>query len=72
MRVQSSEQIPRLSTPSMHKCQKLLVYCFFSCGDCHLQIVDQGLMTREDYEEVSRKALSLFEFGQVSFSTLLP
>uniref|UniRef100_A0A7N0UX60 Phosphoribosylaminoimidazole-succinocarboxamide synthase, chloroplastic n=1 Tax=Kalanchoe fedtschenkoi TaxID=63787 RepID=A0A7N0UX60_KALFE len=28
------------------------------------EIVEQGLMSRDDYEEVSRKALSLFEFGQ--------
>ncbi|CAM8973070.1 unnamed protein product [Rhodiola kirilowii] len=28
------------------------------------EIIEQGLMSPEDYEEVSRKALSLFEFGQ--------
>ncbi|CAM8973068.1 unnamed protein product [Rhodiola kirilowii] len=27
------------------------------------EIIEQGLMSPEDYEEVSRKALSLFEFG---------
>ncbi|CAM8974635.1 unnamed protein product [Rhodiola kirilowii] len=31
-------------------------------GSC--LIIEQGLMSPEDYEEVSRKALSLFEFGQ--------
>lgn len=30
-----------------------------------LQIIKSGLMTQADYEEVSRKALSLFEYGQV-------
>ncbi|XLU35790.1 hypothetical protein S245_071856, partial [Arachis hypogaea] len=28
------------------------------------EIIERGLMTRADYEEVSRKALSLFEYGQ--------
>lgn len=31
-----------------------------------LQIIERGLMTRSDYEEVSEKALSLFEYGQVN------
>jgi len=30
-----------------------------------LQIIERGLMTRSDYEAVSEKALSLFEYGQV-------
>lgn len=30
-----------------------------------LQIVERGLMTRADYDKASRKALSLFEYGQV-------
>ncbi|XLR08564.1 hypothetical protein S83_036502 [Arachis hypogaea] len=28
------------------------------------EIIERGLMTRADYEEVSKKALSLFEYGQ--------
>ncbi|MED6176919.1 Phosphoribosylaminoimidazole-succinocarboxamide synthase (SAICAR synthetase) [Stylosanthes scabra] len=28
------------------------------------EIIERGLMTRADYEEVSRRALSLFEYGQ--------
>lgn len=32
-----------------------------------LQIVQQGLMSQADYDEASRKALSLFEYGQVIY-----
>lgn len=35
-----------------------------------LQIVERGLMTQADYDEASRKALSLFEYGQVLQSEL--
>lgn len=31
-----------------------------------LQIIERGLMSQADYEEASRKALSLFEYGQVA------
>lgn len=30
-----------------------------------MQIIERGLMTQADYDEASRKALSLFEYGQV-------
>lgn len=33
---------------------------------CASQIVQRGLMTQADYDEASRKALSLFEYGQVN------
>lgn len=32
-----------------------------------LQIVQQGLMSQADYDEASSKALSLFEYGQVTY-----
>jgi len=38
-------------------------YFFYDASP--LQIIERGLMTRADYEEVSEKALSLFEYGQV-------
>lgn len=34
------------------------------------QIVQRGLMTQAEYDEVSDKALRLFEFGQVSMLLL--
>ena len=36
-----------------------------SCDAFVSQIVKRGLMTQADYDEASRKALSLFEYGQV-------
>lgn len=36
-----------------------------SCYVFSLQIVKLGLMTEAEFNEASRKALSLFEFGQV-------
>jgi hypothetical protein len=30
-----------------------------------VQIIEQGLMSKEDYEEVKNRALALFQFGQV-------
>lgn len=29
------------------------------------QIVEQGLMSKEDYKEVKKRALALFQYGQV-------
>lgn len=37
-----------------------------SCDAFVSQIVKRGLMTQADYDEASRKALSLFEYGQVN------
>jgi len=40
--------------------------------DCEiLQIIEQGLMSKEDYEEVKSRALELFKFGQVQHESFI-
>lgn len=40
-------------------------------GNFSFQIVQRGLMTQAEYDEVSDKALRLFEFGQVCWLHML-
>lgn len=35
------------------------------CGAISMQIIERQLMSQAEYDEVSRKALRLFEYGQV-------
>lgn len=54
-----------------HQIVDYLSYICLMVGSCDvlfLQIVKRGLMTQAEFDEASSKALSLFEFGQVTWT----